>query len=75
MTVQKYLGIDLGTKNTTVAVWDDPPSILRLEEGEVSVPSCLIPFEGEWLYGSMALQVCETGEGGIINIRQEQPLQ
>ena len=65
------LGIDLGTRNTLVAAWGDPPSSLPLGEGEPAVPTCLARYQDEWLFGTPARQALEAGEGGNINIRYD----
>lgn len=68
---QRALGIDLGTRNTMAAVWGDPPQTISLGEGELAVPTCLVPYKGEWLYGILARQAYEAGEETGIQIRYD----
>jgi molecular chaperone DnaK (HSP70) len=65
----RALGIDLGTRNTMAAVWGDQPKTIPLGEGEPAVPTCLVPYEGEWLYGTLARQAYEAGEETGVQIR------
>jgi molecular chaperone DnaK (HSP70) len=67
--VIRALGIDLGTRNTLAAAWGDPPQTIPLGAGELAIPTCLLPYGGEWLYGSQARQAYEAGEESTIQIR------